>query len=292
MKVVGVSFIRNAIRYDYPVVESLRSLLPLCDEVIVAVGASDDDTRSLIAGIDPQKIRIIDTIWDDSLREGGRVLAVETDKALAAVPADADWLFYLQGDEVLHERDYPAIRAAMQANLADTRVDGLLFDYHHFYGSYDYLGVARRWYRHEIRVVRAGRGVHSYRDAQGFRKPENQKLRVRPVAAHIYHYGWVKEPAAMQGKQESFNRYWHDDAWTEANVVKAAEFDYSGIDALIRFSGSHPVVMADRIRRRNWSFDHEPTRNRIPLKDRIKALVERWFGLRLGYKNYELLKPD
>lgn len=288
MKVVGVTFIRNALKYDYPIAESLRSLLPLCDEVIVAVGQSDDDTRALIASLDPAKIRILDTVWDDSLREGGRVLAVETDKALAAVPPDADWIFYLQGDEVLHEADYPAIRAAMQRGLPDAHVDGLLFDYYHFYGSYDYLGAARRWYRHEIRVVRAGRGIYSYRDAQGFRKPENQKLTVQPVAAHIYHYGWVKEPVAMQGKQETFHRYWHDDAWSAANVVKAAEFDYAGIDALTRFTGTHPAVMAERITRRNWRFDHDPTHNRIPLKDHLKALAERWFNWRIGYKNYRL----
>lgn len=290
MKVVGVSFIRNAIRYDYPVAEALRSLLPLCDEVIVAVGASDDATRALVAGLHPTKIRILDTVWDDSLREGGRVLAVETDKALAAVPADADWIFYLQGDEVIHEADYAAIRAALQQSLADPRVDGFLFDYHHFYGSYDYLGAARRWYRHEIRIVRANRGVYSYRDAQGFRKPTNQKLAVKPIDAHIYHYGWVKEPAAMQGKQETFNRYWHDDAWTAANVIQAEAFDYTGIDALARFTGTHPAVMADRIARHNWRFDHDLSRNQIPLKDRLKALVEQWFGVRLGYKNYRLLR--
>ena len=290
MKVVGVTFIRNAIRYDYPVAEALRSLLPLCDEVIVAVGASDDATRALIAGLDPAKIRIVDTVWDDTLREGGRVLAVETDKALAAVPPDADWIFYLQGDEVLHEADYPALRAAMARALPDARVDGLLFDYYHFYGSYDYLGAARRWYRHEVRVVRANRGIYSYRDAQGFRKPDNQKLHVRPAGAHIYHYGWVKEPAAMQGKQETFNRYWHDDAWTAAHVTSAATFDYTGIDALTRFRGTHPAVMAGRISSRNWHFDHDPTRNRLPVKDRLKALAERWLGLRLGYKNYRLLR--
>ena len=48
MKVTGFTFIRNAIRYDYPVKEAILSILPLCDEFVVAVGKSDDDTRSLI----------------------------------------------------------------------------------------------------------------------------------------------------------------------------------------------------------------------------------------------------
>jgi glycosyltransferase involved in cell wall biosynthesis len=289
VKITGVTFIRNAIRYDYPVVESLRSLLPLCDEVVVAVGNSEDGTRALIEGVDPKKIRIIDTVWDDSMREGGHVLAVETDKALAAVGTDTDWIIYLQGDEVLHEQDYPAIREAMRRHLPDPKVDGILFDYYHFYGSYDFLGAAKRWYPHEIRIVRANRGVYSYRDAQGFRKPENQKLNVKPVKAHIYHYGWVKEPKSMQRKQEDFNRYWHDDAWQAANVVKADEFDYTGIDAVTRFAGTHPAVMADRLQRLNWRFEHDPTRNRLPLKDHFKRWMECLFGWRIGYKNYRIV---
>src|SRR5215216_6634011 len=102
MKVTGFSFIKNAIKYQYPIVEALQSILPLCDEVVVAVGASEDDTRELVASIDPQKIKIVDTVWDDHLREGGKVLAVETDKAFKAISSDTDWCFYIQGDEVLH----------------------------------------------------------------------------------------------------------------------------------------------------------------------------------------------
>src|SRR5438270_3052768 len=153
MKVYGFSFIRNAIRFQYPINEALTSILPLCDAVIVAVGNSDDQTRELVASIDP-KIRIIDTIWDDHLREEGRVLAVETDKAFQAIPTDADWCFYIQGDEVLHENGYDEIRNAMERWKDDPRVDGLLFRYRHFYGSYDYVGTSSKWYRNEIRVIK------------------------------------------------------------------------------------------------------------------------------------------
>ena len=133
MKVVGFSFIRNAIKYDYPVVESINSLLPLVDEYVIAVGNSSDGTREMIAAIPSNKIKIIDTIWDDTLAGGGTVLAEETNKAFAAIAKDADWAFYLQGDECLHEKDYPAIRKAMQDNLHNKKIDGLLFKYHHFF---------------------------------------------------------------------------------------------------------------------------------------------------------------
>jgi hypothetical protein len=35
MKVGGFTFVRNVVKYDYPVVESIRSILPVVDEFIV-----------------------------------------------------------------------------------------------------------------------------------------------------------------------------------------------------------------------------------------------------------------
>lgn len=288
MKVSGFTFIRNAIKYDYPIVEAIKSIMPLCDEVIVAVGKSDDDTLELIRGIDKDKIKIVETVWDDTLREGGRVLAVETDKAMAAIAPDSHWCIYIQGDEVMHEDYHPAVREAMERWKDTPGVDGLLFKYRHFYGSYDYIGTSSKWYRHEIRVVRNDRSIYSFRDAQGFRKGDNEKLHVKPIEAYIHHYGWVKSPRAMQLKQESFHRLYHDDQWVEANVVKASEFDYSGIDALEKFKATHPTVMNDRIATKNWQFEHDMSFNKIRTKDKVKNFLERYFGIELRYKNYKL----
>jgi len=289
MKVVGFTFVRNALKYDYPVFESISSLLPLCDEVVVAVGNSDDGTLVLIQRINSPKIRIVETVWDDALRAGGRVLAVETDKALAAVLADADWAIYLQADEVLHEADYPAIRVVMERWKNDKAVEGLLLNYRHFYGSYGYVGDSYRWYRREIRIIRLGIGVHSYRDAQGFRRADNRKLRVKLLDANVHHYGWVKMPAAMQRKQETFGKLWHSDEWVAQNVAAAKEFDYSQVDSLQRFEGTHPAIMQPRINAQNWQFDHDPSRNCYRFKDRFKQTLERLTGYRMGeYRNYEL----
>ena len=194
MKISGFTFVRNAIKFDYPVVEAILSILPICDEIIVAVGNSDDDTLSLIRSINSPKIKIIETVWDDTLRKGGQVLAVETDKALAAVSPDADWCFYIQGDEVVHEQYLPIIKQAMEENLHQKKVEGLLFKYTHFYGSYQYVADSYKWYRREIRVIRNTGKIRSYKDAQGFRTIDNQKLIVKLIDAYVYHYGWVKPP--------------------------------------------------------------------------------------------------
>ncbi len=290
MKVAGFTFIRNAIRYDYPVVEAIRSILPLCDEIVVAVGNSDDNTLNLIQNIDNNKINIIETIWDDSLREGGRVLADETNKAFRAIGKEPDWCFYIQGDEVMHEKYLPVVHDAMLKYKDCKTVDGLLFNYLHFYGSYDYVGEAYRWYRREIRVIRNNKDIYSYRDAQGFRKGNNEKLRVKLIDACMYHYGWVKDPRAMQGKQESFNKYWHNDEWINKNVVKASEFDYSAVDALALFKGTHPAVMQERIKARNWKFDFDLSGNKFSAREKVKRFIERITGRRfLEYRNYRLV---
>lgn len=286
MKVSGFTFIRNAIKYDYPIVEAIQSILPLCDEVVVAVGNSEDETLALIQNIDP-KIRVIETIWDDNLREGGRTLALETDKAYAAISEDSDWAFYIQGDEVLHERYLPVIKEAMLAYKDDQKVDGLLFNYKHFYGSYDYIGTSISWYPDEIRIVRKRKDIYSYRDAQGFRKGDDEKLSVKRIPAWMYHYGWVKPPEKMQLKQESFHKMWHDDAWMQENVKTVKEFDYTeNIDALARFEESHPNVMQDRIATKNWKFEYDISFNRTKPKDKVKHFLRKYLGVDIRYKNF------
>jgi glycosyltransferase involved in cell wall biosynthesis len=288
--VSGATFVRNAIKYDYPIVEAIQSILPLCDEVVVAVGRSDDDTLDLVRSVGSPKLRIIETVWDDALRKGGRVLAVETDKALRAVRPDADWVVYIQGDEILHEDGLPAVREALERHGDDRGVEGLLFDYLHFYGSYDYVGAGLRWYRREIRVIRNDPGIFSYLDAQGFRRRPNEKLRVKRVPATIHHYGWVKPPKAMQGKVASFNKYWHDDAWMKANIPDVEEWAYDGKEPLRRFEGRHPEVMQRRIAAVNWKVAIDPAAVPIRTKDRLKLAVEKLTGWRPGeYKNYRIV---
>jgi hypothetical protein len=289
MKVAGFTFVRNARKFDYPVEQAIRSVLPICDYFVVAVGNSEDDTLEWVRSIGDPKIHIIETVWDDTLREGGRVLAVETDKAFQAIPPEYDWCFYIQGDECVHENDLPAIRTAMERWLKDPDTDGLLFDYRHFYGSYDYIGMSRRWYRREIRVVRNDKSIYSYRDAQGFRKGAGEKLRVRPAHAHIHHYGWVRHPGVLQQKQLNFKKLYLSDEEAHAFMGPSDTFLYDGSEPLARFKGTHPAVMLPRIQEKNWHFSSDPARMRWPLKDRISNWIERLTGWRPGeYRNYRL----
>jgi hypothetical protein len=291
MKVSGFTIARNVVRADYPLEEAIRSIEPLCHEIIVAVGKSDDNTREFVQSLNIDKLIIIDTVWDDSLREGGKVLADETNKALKACSADSDWLFYIQADECIHEKDYEKIVSAMSENLENKNIEGLLFKYRHFYGSYDYLGDSRRWYNNEIRIIRNNSNIKSWKDAQGFRNLDNTKLKVVPTNAYIYHYGWVKHPKEQQIKQLQFHKLWHNDDYVAAKIATGEEFDYSMVDSLHQFKDEHPKIMVNRIQRMNWSFDIDPTKKNFGLKNRFLYWFEKVFNIRIGeYKNYILIK--
>ena len=289
MKVTGFTFIRNAIKFDYPIVEAITSILPVCDEFIVAVGNSEDETRHLIEQIDSPKIRIIDTIWDDSLREGGQVLAVETNKAFDAVSDDTDWAFYIQGDETVHEKYLPEIRKSMEQWKDHSEIEGLVFNYLHFYGSYDFIGDSRRWYRREVRIIRNNKKIRSYRDAQGFRLA-GRKLKVKCVDASIYHYGWVKPPEKQQLKQDHFIRYWDNKIQGNDQEMIQEAFDYSQTDSVAWFRGTHPQVLQERIKKMNWTFDVDPTQKKFSLKYRFLHWIEEKTGWRMGeYRNYTII---
>ncbi|MBC7746124.1 MAG: glycosyltransferase family 2 protein [Flavobacterium sp.] len=291
MKVSGFTFIRNAVKNNYSIVEAIQSILPICDELVVAVGDSEDETLRLIQGINSTKIRIIETVWDTSIREGGRTFAIETDKAYAAISPDTDWAFYIQGDECIHENYLPAIKKAMEENLNNSEVEGLLFKYLHFYGSYDYTASSRRWYRNEIRTLRFKPGVHAYRDAQGFRK-NGCKIKVKPIDAYVYHYGWVKPPLGLGNKVRNFNKFYTEDAWIEENLPENMEFDYGNADRLLNFKGTHPQVMQKRIAAVNWKFTIDPTlyKYRMSLRRKMLQKIEDLTGWRIGeYRNFRII---
>ncbi len=289
MKVCGFSFVRNAVKYSYPVVEAIQSVLPMCDKFIMSVGNSEDDTMDLIRSIDSDKMRIIESVWDDHKRKNGEVLAEETNKVFDQIPEEYDWAFYIQADEVMHEKYHPVLSEAMERWNDRTEVEGILFKYLHFFGSFDYNADSRSWYRNEIRIIRNTKQIRSYKDAQGFRI-DGRKLNVKPVDACMYHYGWVRPPEVMQEKHVNFNRLYHSDEYVNRKINHTQLYDYSKVDSISRFTDSHPLVMQDRIRKFNWKVEFDENKKSYNVADRMLHWVEDKTGKRLfEYKNYNLI---
>jgi hypothetical protein len=290
MKIAGFTIIKNAVVNDFPIVEAIRSILPVVDEMIVLIGDSSDETIALIESIKDPKIKIHHSVWDKNLRKGGAVLADETNKAFRLISEETTWAFYIQGDEVIHEKYHPAIRAACEQYAFDQEVQGLLFKYKHFYGTYDYVGDSRKWYAHEIRIIRNNKAITAYRDAQGFRIGKT-KLPVALIDAAVYHYGWVKSPAQMRKKQKESSVYWHDDQQMEKIISSPDYYDFSGFDSLEKFTGTHPAVMLDRIERKNWVIDLDVTKKKFSFKNKVLYYFEKLTGIRpFDFKNYKIIR--
>lgn len=291
MKIVGFIIIRNAIINDYPVVEAITSILPVVDEMIVLVGNSDDATWQLIENINNPKIQMHHSVWDDTLRSGGQILAVETNKAFKLINPSATWAFYIQADEVVHEKYHASIKAACQQYANDNRVEGLLFKYQHFYGTYEYVGDSRKWYQHEVRIIRNIPEIASYKDAQGFRINE-RKLKVKKIDAEVYHYGWVKTPQQMDRKIKQVTKFWNEDSEAFLNFVHSEDFfNYNDFDSLAIFKGTHPQVMQQRIALHGFTQKFDIRKKNLSFKDKCLYFFEKIFGYRpFDFKNYSIIK--
>jgi len=293
MKITGVTIIKNAVKNDYPIVEAINSILPVVDEMIVSIDKGEDKTEELIKSILSPKIKIVYSEWDMNLRKGGSVLAVETNKVMQYVSADSDWIFYIQADEVVHEKYHQKILSAALKYKDDKAVDGLLFKYLHFYGTFDYVGDSRKWYNVETRIIRNNKNITSYKDAQGFRKGNN-KLNVAIIPAYIYHYGWVKTPQQMKTKQKNVSRFWiENDEALNNYLVSEDFFDFNEFDSLQKFAGTHPAVMQDRIRKQNWHMSFDLNKKNFSVKDKILYWFEKQTGKRLfSFRNHNIIRKN
>ncbi len=313
MKISGFSFARNATKLYYPMKQAVQSILPIVDEFVIALGKGDDDdaTREELLSINDPKVKIIDTIWDPKYMKRGAIHALETD--VAKNHCSGDWLFYLQADEVIHEKYHETIYNRCNQLLNDDRIEGLLFDYKHFWGDYDHYHNSHGWYPYEIRIIRNNPNIHSWQSAQSFRYYDNwesthqregtRKLRVALANAEVFHYGWVRPPHLMRAKSRAIDS--NHKGIERANAIHNAlpvEFDYGPLNRMALFNETHPKVMKDVIEAMNWKdklqYSGNPNPNRElhkheTLKYRTVTLLEKiLFGGKqpFGFKNYELIK--
>jgi len=292
VKISGFTFIRNGVLLGYPFVPSIRSLLPLCDEIIVNVPRSADNTLEMVKAIGNPKIRIIETAWNEGQRTAGLALSHHTNLALKECAGD--WCVYIQADEVLHEDSVPAIRAAMERELNDPIVRGLLVDYTHFYGSYWTYVCSFGWYYQEVRVVRRDPDIHSCGDAQGFRAVDGQKLRVKTSGGRYFHYGHALKPDLAESKLRNLSSLYHDDAGVEEEVRSRPPRFYDDDQKVKPFTDTHPAVMRDIVAAADWIYTSRNPLIRFRREyfwEDIALLVKRCTGLTVGVRrNYRLIK--
>lgn len=287
MKVSGFTFLRNGHKLGYPFVPSIRSILPLVDEFIIALGPCDDDTESMLRALGDSKIRIIPTRWNERIRSDYSVkgFVFGQQKTIALYNCTGDWAFYLEADEVLHEDDLPKIRAAMEKHLENERVEALAFDYLHFYGNKNTVAWSPGWYRSEVRVIR--NTIPAWSSESLFfnvvvSHKESRYPRAAQAGATIYHYGWVRNQEQMNLKANATHKYWDD--------APAAKVDYSKIDPgmLKPFPGTHPKVVQEWLPPAEGIFQTDPNHQLTSREKKHRRMLwlEKTLGHRFNKKHY------
>ena len=282
----GFTFIRNGVELGFPFEASIRSLLPLVDEFVVVVGQSNDDTLARVRAIGSPKIRIIETIWNERMADRGFVYAQQ--KMIAQYACTGDWAFYLEGDEVVHEAEWANIRASVDNHHPNPAVEGLVFDYHHFYGTPDFVANSPAWYRRECRLIR--NTIRSYApDGQYWLITADHKKGRNPQAAlanaHIYHYGWVRSNEAMQKKLDQVSKFWSHGAPT----VRYSNFD---AQVLQPFTGTHPELVKPWLEssaEKSFTIDPNYQLTKRERRHRWLMKLEKTFGLDFSRKHFKLV---
>ena len=311
MKISGFTFIKNGDKLYIPTKESILSILPICDEFVIALGDCDEDDRTeeLIASINSPKIKIVRTTWDTKKFPKNTEFAHQTD--IAKENCTGDWLFYLQCDEAIHEDDLEKIKSACKSELTNLKVDGFLFKYLHFWGDYNHYHLSHVWYNREIRIVRNLPEIHSWKDAQSFRKFDSwngtfedyqrkegtEKLKVKELDIHVYHYGYVRPPILMTKKRKVSSTSYHGENASEANSVPDL-YDYGPLNKLTKFGGTHPATMSEWMKKFDWENELQYTGKRNPNRpvlkhEKPKYVILSWLENNLrggrpigGFKNY------
>lgn len=294
--VSGFSIVKNGEKFGYPYKESLLSLAPLVDEIVVAVGDSDDSTTEELEKLAknfPRPLRLIDSPWDKTLTTGGLELSRQTNIALSHCAHDI--CFYLQADEVLFDEDYPQTKKDLIRFAQDEDVAAMALRWLHFYGNYSTVVHSRKWYRSEVRVIKRSKGLLSFGDAMGFRKKINEGHFEKPLAAlsssHVGHYGWVRPPQIMAKKSEAMDRLWHG---SSKDGLHSAETLYDPVFGMRVFNGSHPKVMQSRVQNTegfNPFLGKKIKKDFEYFRQYFAGLIEDKTGWRPGeYKGYKLVK--
>jgi len=291
----GFSLIKNGEKRGDPYKESLLSIAPLVDEIVVAVGDNQDNTREELLKLAPQlpcELVLIDSPWDPKNTRGGLELSRQSNIALEHCKHEI--CLYIQADEVLHERDYPIFKRDLERFENDESVDALAFKWLHFYGDFNTYAESRQWYRREIRAIKKSRGLKSYGDAQGFRILSDNKWSKPSAAlsqARYLHYGWVRPPKVMAQKSEDLDRLWHGNKNDGKHTVENV---YPPLFGMKRYEEEHPILMKSRVEAYG---DFAPFKGKSAPKNmkywRLlgDSLIEKFSGWRPGeYTNYRSLK--
>ena len=262
----------NLIAMDYPFEASLASGLAFADEACIVAGRSQDGTDDLLYGLQAQygasrvKIKHEAIVFDQGWQERWWRSASDM--------TGADWLMYIDADEVLHENDAGVIAELLKYE----QIKAINFPVTHFYGSDNwFVTPSAKWLTRNTRIGRRSSGY----EMRNMTNPDGSgcacHMVIRPNGngsvenAHTYdgpgvyrtsivllHYGWVRNAQALAVSQAKHRAWYHNDAnLFDGHIPDVSPWDFRMRDMytagkIALWNGEHPACMTD------WIARHEP----------------------------------
>jgi hypothetical protein len=241
----GSLFIFRGETFDYCYKEAIQCLKNFCDKVAIIDAGSDDGTAEIVKSFEDDKTKVLclsKDVWDS--QHGKEKLS--TFSNIAHGMLDTDYFFNLQGDEILSEHSYDAVRRAIETDQPGylcTRLN-LWKDCNHM------LNVPQERKPCSTQVIRlAKHGAFSFDDAENLCTPATADFLNDIV---IWHYGFVRKKDIMKQKvihmQKQIFGMDHD-----KKLDGSPQFDWSqwfSDEDLIPVPGEHPALMREWISNR------------------------------------------
>lgn len=241
MTLGGNVCIRNGFRLDYCWKEAVRSLLPICDKVIVCDCDSDDGTREHIdewCRHEPKLIPL-NFPWKDPK---GDVTWWPTWVNYAREHLPTDMHIQLDADEVIHEDDYGAIKTAVASkSILFCKRLNFWRDSRHLIPEGVCCGTK------VLRIAPTNMPIPS---DYPFGPANDTVARAVESNIRIFHYGFLRERHAFFRKAREVQRIWvnsydprlekaesYDGEWSEMPGITGWE------DSLVDYNGSHPSAI-------------------------------------------------
>lgn len=245
----GSLLIRNGCKFDYPFVQAIQCLLEFCDKVCICLVPTDDETDEIVYDLFKGNSKVIirqmyDGDWQLMDFQAKHRLSIFTNYAIEML--DTDYVFNLQGDEIVDPGSYKYIRLAMQEGQ-----EGYLCNRINLWGSpYHQLNVEHSRKPCSTEIVRLAKTCYrAYDDAESLAAPVVDKYLDK---IKIWHYGFIRKkeihPDKIREMQGNIFKCGVDEKLSGMSIFDGRAW-FSDAD-LIPIEGEHPPIMHEWIKTR------------------------------------------
>ncbi len=256
----GFSYIYNAIDFDIPFVESIKSVIDAVDQFVLTECYSKDNTWEVCLQLRdeyPDKIKLLRHKWVTHYSE----ISTLANWTMTHIAENIKYCIQLQSDEVAHEKDLDLLRRLPNLMHLNNKT-AAMWQYHHFIGNPE--TVFPFCYSELVRVVKRGENWEVIGDGVQFNKygnlvPADEVLK---TDIEIFHYGKMKDPKKGFKKEVDFQNLFKDIGFPDPKMKEMQErlgeeycdyvylFESNVVDNKIKeFKGTHPKVMQDYLQK-------------------------------------------